>query len=367
MGQTTDLPPVSVVCVYNNESVLRECLEASVSGRPGVELVAVDNTGHAFSSAGAALNHGASIAAHDYVAFAHQDVYIHSVDALRQAAGLMASDPRWGVFGPVGADSGGHIVGRIRDRMVMTAEPVTEPAAVESLDEVLFILPKASVEREPLTTAPEFAWHAYAVEYGLRVASRGGLVGVANVPLTHNSLTINLAKLDVAHRAIAVNYPGLLPVHTTCGRVPGQLVHTTRNPLVARARRAARRSIERARVAGATRSPWISPELHDVRRHVDEIAARSGGSRLVVVNVVARPQDEWAPVTLSRYGLTFDFHALTLPRALSEGERASGEGSVVVVTDLPAHAVRAARSRLFGATVGYSLETGFWLTVNPRR
>ena len=367
MNMTPELPPISVVCVYNNKSVLQECLEASVSGRPGVELVAVDNTGRDFGSAGAALNHGASIAAYDYVAFAHQDVYIHSVDALRRAAGLMQSDPRWGVLGPVGADSAGHIVGRIRDRMIMTAEPVTKPVAVESLDEVLFILPRVDLEREPLTTAPELAWHAYSVEYGLRVASRGGLVGVADIPLTHNSLTINLAELDVAHRAIASKYPGLLPVQTTCGRVPGQLVHTTRNPLVATARHAARRTIEWTVVARATRSPWLSPKLFDVRRHIDEIAGRRGGSRLVVFNVVARTGDEWEPVTLSRHGVTVDFHALTLDRVLSESERASKEGSVVVVTDIPAHVVRAARSRLSDAAVGYSLETGFWLTVDPRR
>ena len=70
-------------------------------------------------------------------------------------------------------------------------------------------------------------WHAYAVEYGLRVRRLGLRVGVTDIPLTHNSLTVNLARLDVAHAAVAARYPEMLPVRTTCGVVARQTVRSS--------------------------------------------------------------------------------------------------------------------------------------------
>jgi hypothetical protein len=67
---------VSIVCVYNDPAVRRECLDRSVNayGRhaPGVEYLPVDNVDGRYRSAGAALNHGASLAGNDVVVFVHQ-------------------------------------------------------------------------------------------------------------------------------------------------------------------------------------------------------------------------------------------------------------------------------------------------------
>ena len=70
-------------------------------------------------------------------------------------------------------------------------------------------------------------WHAYAVEDGLRVRRLGLRVGVTDIPLTHKSLTVNLARLDVAHAAVAARYPEMLPVRTTCGVVARQTVRSS--------------------------------------------------------------------------------------------------------------------------------------------
>src|SRR6185437_13789947 len=78
----------------NDPEVRRHCLDRSIERlRPSsleVDYVPVDNVDSAFSSAGAALNHGAALARNDYLVFVHQDVYLHSIEALERTAGWSA-------------------------------------------------------------------------------------------------------------------------------------------------------------------------------------------------------------------------------------------------------------------------------------
>ena len=108
--------------------------------------------------------------------------------------------------------------------------PVQQPVDVDSVDELLFMVPRPLVLRHPLTESPDMAWHAYGVEYGLRVRRLGLRVGVTDIPLTHNSRTANLARLDVAHAAVAARYPELLPVRTTCGVVARRPARSSTTP-----------------------------------------------------------------------------------------------------------------------------------------
>jgi len=271
--------PVSIICVYNNPQVLQGCLQRSVDAliaeAPQTELIAVDNTAHAFASAGAALNHGAGLAAHDYLVFAHQDVYLHSLTALEQAAGLLAEHPEIGILGAVGITHDGRVIGRMRDRVELLGESLSEPTDIDSLDEVMFMIPRAVLDREPLAERPELAWHAYAVEYGLRVRAQGLRAAAIDLPHTHNSLTINLDRLDVAHRAVGSQYPQLLPVRTTCGvirpaqrKVPGaQLLrpHRWRYTWL-------RESMKTRRARAAIGEvPFV---LADIRLDIDEVLAQ---------------------------------------------------------------------------------------------
>ena len=56
-----------------------------------VEFLPVDNVDGRYRSAGAALNHGASMARNDVVVFVHQDVFLHSLAAVIRAASTGAS------------------------------------------------------------------------------------------------------------------------------------------------------------------------------------------------------------------------------------------------------------------------------------
>jgi hypothetical protein len=215
--------PVSIVCVANDSAVRERTLDRSIADHlheaPETEYLPIDNSAGAFASAGEALNHGASMARHDTVVFVHQDVYLHSLRALEEAADTLAHRPDIGMHGSSGMTANGELIGRLRDRVVVLGRPVSEPTDVDSLDEVLFMVPREAILREPLVDAPDLAWHAYAVEYGLRVRSEGKRVTAGGIPLTHNSLTANVDRLDVAHRAVATRHPSAMPVRTTCGLI----------------------------------------------------------------------------------------------------------------------------------------------------
>lgn len=210
---------ISIVCVYNDPEVRSECLDRSIEAYRGgaeVDYVPVDNTRHNFASAGAALNFGARLARSDVVAFAHQDVYVHSIDRLVAVAGALFDDG-WALLGANGVAHDGENIGRIRDRVQLLGRPAPTPVDVDSVDEVLFMARRDVLLRHPLSEDSDLAWHAYAVEYSSRLRILGQRVGAIDMAVTHNSLTVNLAKLSEAHEAVGRAYPQLQPIYTTCG------------------------------------------------------------------------------------------------------------------------------------------------------
>ena len=184
--------------MFNDVQVREQCLDSSIerhrSEVDNLDYVQVDNRDGAFPSAGAAFNFGAARARHDHLVFVHQDVVLHSLAALERAAAALDSDHGIGLAGAFGVERGGRFVGRVRDRVVLIGERTAGPVDVDAVDEVLFIVPRRAFDRERLSESPKFAWHAYAVEYGLRLRRHGLRVCAVDVPLTHNSLSINIEE-----------------------------------------------------------------------------------------------------------------------------------------------------------------------------
>src|ERR1700757_2148227 len=123
MSKTHQRTPVSIVCVSNNSQVLNDCLIRSVDTHrttaPETELIAVDNSRKQFSTAGAALNHGGSLAHNEVCVFVHQDVYLHSLVRLEEVAAALLTDNGIGLLGAIGITANGDLPGRIRDRVVL--------------------------------------------------------------------------------------------------------------------------------------------------------------------------------------------------------------------------------------------------------
>lgn len=357
--------PVSVVCVYNDEAVRRQCLDRSLdagaSQATDLQYIPVDNRRQAFTSAGAALNHGARAATNPFVVFVHQDVYLHSLQALEEAAGLLAAHPSVGLVGAVGIDGSDTMVGRIRDRVDLSGRRVHGMEDVESVDEVLFVVERERVLRDPISEADALAWHAYAVEYGARIRRAGLTVAVADIPLTHNSLTANLARLDVAHRSIAAQYPDLLPIHTTCGLVtsPSQRPWPTVGSGVRAGARQIRDLLTARRHVGWRPDVMVA----NLRFEIDRLISGHRGA-IRVINLTddgcfAPPEE---PLTMTRRGQTVHLSTAALRHVIPMLDRL-GHDESVFVTDIAAADVRSVVDAVPAAVVGYDPSTGFWLVT----
>ena len=210
----------------------------------------------------------------------------------------------FGVLGAIGVRSDGRVVGSVRDRTVLGGDPVAEPIDVDSVDELLFMVPRQLIMSEPLTESPDMAWHAYAVEYGLRVRKLGLRVGVAYIPVTHNSLTKNIARLDVAHARVAARYRDMLPIHTTCGVLTRKMVNGRRSWLASLSYRYRRIAAPLAAARKLHRYSNAPIVYADIRFEIDELIGQAPGQRIYVINNTSgkRFADDGSLLELKRLG-----------------------------------------------------------------
>lgn len=360
---------VSVICVFNNLEVLSSTLERSIAeglpDAPQTELIPVDNRDGSFKTAGAALNHGARQAHNDVVVFVHQDVFLHSLPHLEAVAGTLLRTPGFGVLGAVGVDRRGKIIGRVRDRVVPLGEPARRPRDVDTLDEVLFMTTRDQVLAEPLADDPQLGWHAYAVEYSLRMRRIGRRVVVMDVPLTHNSLTINMHNLDVAHRRVGERYPALLPIMTTCGVV--QRADTGRDPygFSRRVRGGLAFAHESLRALGVRRSGGEGRiVLADIRIRADDAARLTGLTSLRALDLQRAGTSELGSVDgLDRLGRAFSAATVATAELLTELQKRPTD-TLLLITGMTAAEVGLVCRRLDAPhVVGLSQGAGIWLLV----
>jgi Glycosyltransferase like family len=369
-------PPrsVSIVCVFNDARVRSRCLDASIERHrheiADLDYICVDNRDASIRSAAAGLNLGASRARHEFLAFVHQDVALHSLAALEEAAGMLAFDDGIGLVGAIGVRRTGRLVGRIRDRVVLLGDPAPSPIDVEAIDEVLFVVPRLVLEHEPLSEAPEFAWHAYAVENGLRLRAQGLRVCAVNVPLTHNSLAQHGPSLDVAHAALARRYPVSMPVRTPAGLVTRTDGSRRKGGLIGRHFWRVRWLRESARAhAGRRALGGGRCVLGDIRWCIDELLEREAGG-VCVLNVDdsgAFLDDPGGPIVLERHGREFAVTSGRLGEVADRLRTLSPDVSVLV-TDLRLRHLRALALHVTGrcTLLGYCGEVGYWLLVGLR-
>lgn len=360
--------PVSIVCVYNDPVVLETCLERSVadgrSSAPDTEFIAIDNRGNPFTTAGAALNHGAAAARNDVIVFVHQDVVLHSLIALEEAAAILMADRRIGILGAVGIDARHAIVGRIRDRVVPIGDAARTPRDVDSLDEVLFMIRREQVLAEPLSEHRLLAWHAYGVEYCARVRHTGLRAVAMDIPLTHNSLTTNLKDLDLAHRHVGDSYPDLLPIRTTCGTIwreaePGLFIRQRR-----RVRGAGiwwRESLE-AR-ALSRMSPTSEIVLADVRLVVDEALERGGKRSLRVMDLEREGLAPTSASDLQRFGRPFSVTTASAAQVAQAITGLADDELLLVTAGSRAELARLDALQSAPHVIGHTRDTGLWALV----
>lgn len=362
---------VSIVCVSNNPGVLRDCLIRSVdrlrATAPRTEVIVVENSNRQFPSAGSALNYGASLASNDVCVFVHQDVYLHSLVHLEELASVVSSESGIGIAGASGVTSCGELLGRIRDRVVLTGRAVEGLADVDSLDELLFLTRRQQVLEAPLSENPRLAWHGYAVEYAARMRRAGKRVVVGRIPVTHNSLSANMVGLSQAHAYVRLRYPEQLPISTTCGVIDHRSAKSGQN-FLANQRWRYRWLIGTWKAHRARRVVGPLPvALADIRMDLDQVLAECGESWLEVLALASDDYDAdlREVLELDRIGRTIRLCVSNLAEIIDVVSDSHHDRRSLLITNLDMDSLSNLRGGLaeHDVLVGFADAIGFWLLV----
>jgi hypothetical protein len=183
--------PLTFVACVSDEEVLAANLLASpdLRGATPHELIEVRGA----TSAGEGINAGIEQAHHRHVVLVHQDVYLPRGWSARFHSQLRAAG-RHGPVGVAGVYGARHApkvpgatlrVGHVVDRHVLRREPGELPAPVETLDELLLAVPRASSRR----LDPALGWHFYGADLACAARRDGAMAVVLDAPCFHNSVT----------------------------------------------------------------------------------------------------------------------------------------------------------------------------------
>ncbi|MEO8284531.1 MAG: hypothetical protein ABI568_14205, partial [Pseudarthrobacter sp.] len=292
--------------------------------------------------------------------------------AVEAAAAALLDDDSIGLLGAIGVTNQGQLLGKIRDRIILSGERRAGLPDVDSVDEVLFMAPREQILRQPLSENHDLSWHAYAVEYGVRMRTLGLRVAVADIPLTHNSLTVNLDRLAEAHARIAEEYPGHMPVVTTCGTVRSAYEART-HPLITGAVKSQkwryrwlRESLVAHRLRKRARATTV---LGDIRRDIDEICSAAGLTSAVVISGLPDGWDRMrvdGPLELNRRGVRFSFVTAD-ESSIADMARSHPERQSIALTNISFDAVADIAAAMSGRQLmaGFHDNTGAWLLTGP--
>lgn len=220
----------SVICVYNSQKILSNYLLNGLNNQSYTrfEKILIDNREGKYHSAASALNAGAHQANGEYFMFIHQDVALPP-DYLLNAKMYLDRMDNLGVAGAAG----------VRETGKCSAEPIntiehgdppysrdyavniSEPVEVESLDELLLIIPRHVFEKEQFSTTICRGWHLYGVEYSMRMKENGKSVMNLPMNLWHKSDGgWRDWRHDIALFRLINSYPNVDCIHVAGGSWP---------------------------------------------------------------------------------------------------------------------------------------------------
>ena len=179
---------ISVICAYNNESLLNEMLVESIKKQTykDYEIIAVDTIKMGFNSAAEALNYGSSISNGEILVFTHQDIELLDENIFYKINGYCNNND-FGLAGIAGVSlSNRKVYSNVLQGEEKTngGDTIDEIVAVDSCDECFFFVKKNlfhGFEDLGLT------WHLYAVEYSLRCINMNESVVVMPFSVFHKS------------------------------------------------------------------------------------------------------------------------------------------------------------------------------------
>lgn len=190
---------ISVVCVYNDREILERSLLKSLAYQEcEYELILIDNCQNQFKSAAEALNTGGMQAEGEYIMFAHQDVDLCSSRLICELEECLDSLPKLGLAGVAGMPfNRASVITNIRHGdppKEVSPTPLKRPTRVQTVDECLFIIPKARFRQLQFDSEVTPGWHLYAADYSLSISARGFDVYVLPFTIYHQSIGYSFSR-----------------------------------------------------------------------------------------------------------------------------------------------------------------------------
>ena len=192
---------ISIVVIYNDKRALNEILLESLKTQTvEYDLIALDNTQGSFKSAAEGLNSGAKKAKGKYIMFIHQDVELGSDSWLEDVEKILDDIGDLGIAGVVGmSEKGSSIIerrrGHISSRGEIWGEPLKEIEQVQTLDELLMIVPKSLFGKLKFDEERFDGWHCYGADYCLSIGQLGLKSYVLPAFVYHSSLMSNVQNI----------------------------------------------------------------------------------------------------------------------------------------------------------------------------
>ena len=187
---------ISIICAYNNKSILNDWLLASLRDQfSRSELILIDNSQGKYQSAASALNWGGKKASGDYFCFVHQDIHFCRTTDLENIEMQLSKLENLGVAGVAGMSSDGNNFEQCQRNMIIEQENppklwghyTHKTELVQTVDECLFIVPKEVFLIHPFDEVTCDNWHFYSVDYCLSLILRGFKIYTIPFPIHHQS------------------------------------------------------------------------------------------------------------------------------------------------------------------------------------
>ncbi|MHA1727880.1 MAG: glycosyltransferase [Promethearchaeota archaeon] len=170
---------ISVVCVYNNEKILRKFLLKSLEKQStDFEPILLDNRKGEFKSMAQALNYGGLKSKGDYILFANQRIWLDSKSWLEDAEIILNSLSDLGIVG-ISGESEQIGAGGNRSKWALTNfffDPkgfVQKPEEVQTLNECLLIVPRTIFNKYKFDSKNFDGNYLYGADYCLSLKCFG--------------------------------------------------------------------------------------------------------------------------------------------------------------------------------------------------
>lgn len=223
---------ISVICVSNNLGVANSMLIKSLKNQTiAYEMILMDNTHNQYSSAAKALNAGAIKANGDILVFAHQDIEIGDPDFFKHVIEYNKQNEH-AIFGLAGATQEGLIYTNITqgpERIKAGAAEIQEPTVVQTLDEVMLIVPRSLFDKLNFDEETCDDWHLYAVDYSLSAAAHGYQSFVIPSNVYHLSVgTLSYGFAKTLRKVVNKHKDHYVRIETTCASTKTSFLSSSR-------------------------------------------------------------------------------------------------------------------------------------------